>query len=336
MGGIEKILGIAAVLVILAVFLVIIFVGIAYMQRWLEKGVNPSKPFPCNPKGGSLTAEQQRAINIGAILAANNRDFCDSLQTSKSNVMKTVDEMMKRDWGISSAEQAQEQLEALKIIGQRQTGNFILKNAVKFLNDGVPAPAEMYELAGFSLLDERILPPDAVAVAEKNIGLMEAILGAESEEDIKKYEELFGGEKTFGQCINIYHRFYEMCIICVQRTANLAQTISLLQEKGFIGTELSELEQVDITAWDMGRMVNVARYCCDLGYISESEAWEYIYFAEKESALRYSDWSEFARAYVIGRAVWGGENNNLYVTIDNVKKLKQDPKSPWVLASLKS
>ncbi len=333
---IEKVLGIAAVLVILAVFLVIIFVGVAYMQRWLEKGVNPSKPFPRNPNGGNLTAEQQRALNVGAILAANNRDFCDSLQTGKPSVMKTVGEMMKRDWGIASSKQASEQLEALKINGQRQIGSFILKNAVKFLNNGVPDPAAIFEMTGFSLLDKRILTeyPEEVALAEKNIGLMDAILSAESDEDVKKYEELFGGEKMFGRCINIYYHFYESCITCVQRTANLAQTIKLLQEKGFIGTELSELEKVDITAWDMGRMVNVARYCSDLGYISDSTAWEYIYFAEKESALRYSDWSEFARAYVIGRAVWGGENNNLYVTIDNVKKLKEDPKSPWALASL--
>ncbi len=333
---IEKVLGIAAVLLILAVFLVIMYVGIAYMQRWMEKGINPNKTFPYNPNCGNLTKEQQKALNVGAILAASNRDFCNSLQTSKASAMKTIGEMLKRDWDIASSKQALEALEDLKINGQRQVGSFILKNAVKFINNGVPTPETIYELTGFSLLDKTILEefPDEVALAEKNIAHMGTILKAKSDEEVKKYEELFGDEKTFTRCLHIYYHFYERCVACAQRTANLKQTLTLLQQKGFIGTELSELEQIDITAWDMGRMVNVARYCCDLGYISDSTAWEYIYFAARESASRYSDWSEFARAYVIGRAIWGGENNNLYVTINNITKLKEDPKSPWLLASL--
>ncbi len=339
MSTLEKILGIAAVLVILIVFLIIMFVTIAYFTRWLEKGISPRNTFPRNPAGSKLSPQQQRALNVGAILAGNNRDFCDSLQTSKTMAMKNIKEMLTRDWEISSAEEALAQLESLKYNGHRRISNLILKNASPLLSSEPQVtlePHKIYEQMGFAFLDPRVCEeyPNEVALVQKHMDLFDVFLNAASYEEVQKYQELFGDEQTFSCCIQIYYQFYAACRVYNQRTANLAQALKYLQEEGFLGTALSELEHLDTTAWDMGRMVNVARYSFDLGYISEDIAWEYLFTAYTESASRYSDWNEFAKAYIVGRALWGGENISLYNTVDTIKKLKKDKASPWLLASL--
>jgi len=335
----EKMIGIVVVLVIGALFTVMMYLGSLYLIKWRQKGINPSNAFPRNPKGGELSNDQQRALNVGAILAGSNSDFFNSLQTSKSVAKRTIEDILARDWEIHSAQDALERLEDLKYNGHRQMCSFILKNASQLLaseeNTSVN-PRNIYEQTGFSLLDKRILTEYAneVALVEKHIDLIDELLNASSFEDVKKYEALFGDEKTFSICIQIFHRFYEQCIVYASRTVNLQQTLTDLQKEEYLGADISELERIDVTAWDMGRMVNVARYSYDLEYISESQAWEYIFFAERESASRYADWAAFSRAYIIGRALWGGKNLNLYDAMRTVNKLKKDKKSPWALVSL--
>lgn len=339
MSIIEKIIGIAAILAIGIVFIVIIYITLAYLLRWRQKGINPNNSFPRNPKGGGVSNEQQRALNVGAILAGSNNDFCDSLQTSKSVAKKTIEDILARDWEIHSTEEALKRLENLKDSGHRQMCNLILKNAshlLAFEEDSSVNPHNIYEQTGFSLLDKRILTEYAneVALAEKHIDLIDKLLKASSLEEVKEYQDLFGDEKTFSICIQIFQRFYEQCLIYARRVVNLKQTLEDLQKEGFLGEDLSELENIDVTAWDMGRIVNVSRYSYDLGYLSESQAWEYIFFAEKESSSLYADWEAFGRAYIIGRALWSGKNLNLYGAMRTVKELKEDKKSPWVLAAL--
>lgn len=339
MSSIEKIVGILAIIIVCAVFGILIYLGSMYILRWMQKGINPIITFPRNPKGGGLSNDQQRALNVGAILSGSNSDFCDSLQTSKNVAKKIIKVILARDWGINSGEDALETLEDLKQSGHRQMCNVILKNASQLLADKERPPVNprsVYEQTGFSWLGRKTLAEYAneVTLAEKHIDLMEELLKSSSFEDIKEYQSLFGDERTFYICIQIFHHFYEQCLVYENRIANLEQTLEDLRKNGFLGTNISELEYIDITAWDMGRMVNVARYSYDLGYISESQAWEYIFFAERESASHYSEWADFAKAYIIGRALWGGENMNFYDAIRTINKLKNDKKSPWVLVPL--
>lgn len=335
----EKVIGIAVVVIVCTVFGVTLCIGLLYLIRWMQKGINPNNAFPRNPKGGGLTNDQQRGLNVGAILSGSNSDFCDSLQTSKAVAKNVIKEILVRDWEIRSTEDALGRLEDLKQSGHRQMGNIILKNVSQLLaSKELPAanPRSIYEQTGLSLLDRGILSeyPDEVALAEKHIDLIDELLKASSFEDVEEYQSLFGDERTFSLCIQIFYQFYEQCQVYVNRIANLKDTLPNLQKEEILKAGLSELEYIDITAWDMGRMVNVARYSYDLGYISESQAWEYIFFAAQESSSHYADWAAFSRAYIIGRALWGGQNLNFYDAIRTVNKLKNDKKSPWMLVSL--
>lgn len=87
---------------------------------------------------------------------------------------------------------------------------------------------------------------------------------------------------------------------------------------------------VDITAWDTGRCVGVARMCYEANYLTEEEAWEFIHQAAALSKSVYSSWKEFARSYTIGRAMWSGP----CIMLDNImffqKNLQEHENSPWL------
>ena len=338
MSTMEKVFGIIAVLAICLIFVIILIMGILYLGRWKAKGINPNKTFPRHPKGSHLTINQQRAINVGAILSGSNNDFCDSLTTSKSIAIKTIKDILSRDWQIQSSKEAIETLERLKYGGHRQIFNYILMNATRLLpyKEGTIHLQDLYELIGFSMLDKRIIEdhPKEMALAEKNIDLIEDMLKASSFEEIKKYQPRFGDEETFLTCIQIYMHFQRQFQSYENGIKNLDVTLTDLQEGDYLGSDLSELKQIDTIAWDMGRMVNVARYCYDVGYITESKAWEYIFYAEKESESHYADWSEFGRGYIIGRALWGGKSMSFYTMMTTLKELKEKDESPWKLVSL--
>lgn len=310
MSTLEKIVGIAVVIIVLAVFLVVFCIGtlalVSILSKWQEKKINPMKKFPRNPKGGTLSYAEQRAINVGAILAEVNSDFCDSLQTSKASAKKTIENILARDWSISSPEDAVETLESLKNDGHRQIFDIVLKNAPEVLASAHSFESfrQVYDQAGLYMLDKRILEEYAreVALLEKHI---EVLINASSQEEAEQSKALFGDDETFVKCIQIYQVLSKQFTAYVSYINNLKQTLPELQKREFVG-DYSELAHLNTVAWDMGRMVNVARYSYDCGYISESQAWEYIFFAEKKSALSYPDWAAFGKAYVIGRAMWGG------------------------------
>jgi uncharacterized protein DUF1266 len=49
----------------------------------------------------------------------------------------------------------------------------------------------------------------------------------------------------------------------------------------------------DLFAWDMARLVHVARHAFHAGFLDESEAWSYIRPAARETQRHYPSWAEF-------------------------------------------
>ncbi len=92
----------------------------------------------------------------------------------------------------------------------------------------------------------------------------------------------------------------------------------------------SEFKTLSIVAWDLGRLVLVTRCCFDSQYISEGEAWQYIIAAYEKSKELYPNWREFAKGYVVGRAMWHGSDLSLSGIISIVEGLLKDDNSPWI------
>lgn len=109
---------------------------------------------------------------------------------------------------------------------------------------------------------------------------------------------------------------------------NIKEMIESLTEKGYISSQ-ADLRNQSVLAWDMGRLVLIARCCFECGYITEEKAWCYMEEAHKKCCAVYGDWKEFAAGYVIGRCMWGGMKQMPGGIMGIAEGLLRDPESPW-------
>ncbi|WP_407569917.1 DUF1266 domain-containing protein [Deinococcus altitudinis] len=85
----------------------------------------------------------------------------------------------------------------------------------------------------------------------------------------------------------------------------------------------------DVLAWDLVRLINVARWGYGGRYLSEEEAWAQIMPAASELHARYSSWDALAADYVLGHDAWA-EGADPDLNRETRKLLDPaDTKSPW-------
>jgi hypothetical protein len=83
----------------------------------------------------------------------------------------------------------------------------------------------------------------------------------------------------------------------------------------------------DLLAWDMARLVMVARHAFMAGYITEEEGWAYVREAAKMAQASFKSWEDYARRYTRGHFRWSGGPDEVF---DNaVVFLLKDASSPW-------
>ena len=92
----------------------------------------------------------------------------------------------------------------------------------------------------------------------------------------------------------------------------------------------SEFKTISIKAWDLSRLVLVARCCCDANYITEEQTWHCIMCAYDLAKEIYANWEEFAKGYIVGRCLWGGNDAALSGIISIASGLLKDDNSPWM------
>jgi len=123
---------------------------------------------------------------------------------------------------------------------------------------------------------------------------------------------------------------------------NLKKSLPLLIKEHIISAPKDVLE-ISTFAWDIGRLVNIARWSYDLEYITEEEAWEAIYIAYGWALETYDSWQDFAKGYLLGRAMWGGTSarkglsriTRLKTVIQITKRLLEHKDSPWNIVPFK-
>jgi len=125
------------------------------------------------------------------------------------------------------------------------------------------------------------------------------------------------------ELLNGYSHFFQL-------VKNLKDNLDLLKRHRIIGN-VSDLVNISTLSWDMGRLVNVTRWCYSSQYTNEMLAWSYIQFAYENCQAEYNSWEEFAKGYIIGRVIWGGNNDALDNMIYWMNQLQKDAESPWVL-----
>lgn len=87
-----------------------------------------------------------------------------------------------------------------------------------------------------------------------------------------------------------------------------------------------------IVAWDLARVVLLARMAATCGFIAEAEAWNTIYNEAEHANKLFNNWYEFAHSYLIGRQ-FAMRNLNDASGKENIRSthtLFSDPSSPWL------
>ena len=115
---------------------------------------------------------------------------------------------------------------------------------------------------------------------------------------------------------------------CARQIENAFKTIGNLVKEGIVKDE-AEFLRVGKASWDANRLIYIARQCFDSKYISEQELWEYVDIADEQAHKSISSWEDYAKSYFVGYCLFGAKSYDIKHNLPLVKKLVEDPKSPW-------
>jgi hypothetical protein len=249
------------------------------------------------PDGAAADPVAQRALQAGLINSEQIMAYCDSFTTGLPH--DALAEGLGSNWDINSPQEAAETLESLSRYGHR----FFYDIVFRVYSDGVSGEERQKVLEAL-IASGRYGSPEMVS--EKI-----AAQGPSGEKDL---------------VFSALERAMEML-------ENLRSVFRLLEDK-VNGSYSPKDYGAGILAWDIGRLVTVARMSLDCKYIEQTEFNRILAHANKELLSNFSSWPQFAKSYIIGRASWAGQTMMLSGIIGIAEDLMTDTKSPWVLSPL--
>ncbi|HET9959950.1 MAG TPA: DUF1266 domain-containing protein, partial [Polyangiaceae bacterium] len=101
------------------------------------------------------------------------------------------------------------------------------------------------------------------------------------------------------------------------------------RKRAFLKSNGAALRKYSIKAWDLCRLVDVARSAHKAGFIDEATAWEYILAAARQLRRAYPSWRAIGDDYLLGNRYFekGGDPNVIQRAC--VEWLQNSPASPW-------
>lgn len=92
-----------------------------------------------------------------------------------------------------------------------------------------------------------------------------------------------------------------------------------------LGMSLAQVQATTSTyAWDVCRLVSLAKWCYWLHYISEEEMWKYHQDGAVKAAAAGKDWNDYTVSFLLGRALQGFQLDDI---LPNCKTLFQNDPS---------
>ena len=117
---------------------------------------------------------------------------------------------------------------------------------------------------------------------------------------------------------------------CAKQIERAFKHIGNLVKEGIVRDE-AEFSRIGGVAFEATRLVAIARMCAESKYISEQEMWKYVDFADEQVHKSLTSWEDYGKSYVIGDCLWGADSYDLGQSSKIIRKLINDPKSPWKL-----
>ncbi|WP_276480845.1 DUF1266 domain-containing protein [Paraflavitalea pollutisoli] len=113
----------------------------------------------------------------------------------------------------------------------------------------------------------------------------------------------------------------------MQRLRNMRDAIELFQEHKLIGNGTHP----EMLIWDFARIINLSRASFDAGYLTRSEAMDYIMRCVGPIRSMYTSWNQLSVSYQFARCVWNGIEADDFEGMQlGMNLLLTDPNSPWV------
>ncbi|HEY0462694.1 MAG TPA: DUF1266 domain-containing protein, partial [Polyangiaceae bacterium] len=163
--------------------------------------------------------------------------------------------------------------------------------------------------------------------AEGRVGLADPLAPAVCRRALQIWWEVEDGESAVGMLewlLEAGHR------------QQLAEELELLdtaeltpKKRAFLGQNGAALRRYSIAAWDLCRLVNVARTAHRAGFIDESTAWHFILAAARELRRIYPSWSALGDDYILGNRYFSDNHQPDAIHRASVEWLQNSPASPW-------
>jgi hypothetical protein len=117
----------------------------------------------------------------------------------------------------------------------------------------------------------------------------------------------------------------------------LAQTLQALEDDdddgderaSFVRTHTAELRSHAILAWDLCRLVQVARTCTKAAYLSEAQGWSFVVSAARDLQQEYASWDAMGDDYLLGNRFFASGAEPEPIHRASVEWLERAPESPW-------
>ena len=91
----------------------------------------------------------------------------------------------------------------------------------------------------------------------------------------------------------------------------------------------TEFKDGKLVAWDLVRLINLARALVTAGWLTETAAWKHLLPAARRLQREYRSWEDLSRNFMLGRHYWG-EGEATQAKFDAAAAwLLSDPGSPW-------
>ena len=84
----------------------------------------------------------------------------------------------------------------------------------------------------------------------------------------------------------------------------------------FISQHWESLKFVSIKSWDLGRNISLCRWGYEVGFLSETEAWNRMMNYAKMIQPLYRSWEEYGYTYTIGRMYWASGDSSRSATVN--------------------
>lgn len=82
-------------------------------------------------------------------------------------------------------------------------------------------------------------------------------------------------------------------------------------------------------AWDLVRLVNLARWAYLCGYVNQKEMWEIMQIAVNTAKDTFNSWNEYGLSFILGRGVWHGDTDDCDTAQEIITTLLSKDESPW-------